>query len=100
MGSPSNHLNGPVSFDTFLAKLGIIKPSNPCGPVAQLGARFNGIEEVAGSTPARSTIFFQTGWHWLDIAPLPITAVTPIAASAIADSWKTCSAWNRANFNA
>ena len=24
--------------------------------MAQLGARFNGIEEVAGSTPARSTI--------------------------------------------
>ena len=27
----------------------------PCGPVAQLGARFNRTEEVAGSNPARST---------------------------------------------
>ena len=27
------------------------------GPVAQLGARFHGMEEVAGSIPARSTIF-------------------------------------------
>ena len=26
------------------------------GPVAQLGARFHGMEEVAGSIPARSTI--------------------------------------------
>ncbi len=28
------------------------------GPVAQLGARFNGIEEVTGSNPVRSTILF------------------------------------------
>jgi hypothetical protein len=27
------------------------------GPVAQLGARFHGMEEVAGSNPARSTIY-------------------------------------------
>ncbi len=27
------------------------------GPVAQLGARFHGMEEVAGSIPARSTNF-------------------------------------------
>ena len=33
------------------------KSADERGPVAQLGARFNGIEEVAGSTPARSTIF-------------------------------------------
>ena len=30
------------------------------GPVAQLGARFHGMEEVAGSIPARSTIFSTT----------------------------------------
>jgi hypothetical protein len=29
----------------------------PCGPVAQLGARFHGMEEVVGSIPTRSTIF-------------------------------------------
>src|SRR3954470_24006248 len=28
----------------------------PCGPVAQLGARLNGIQEVTGSIPVRSTI--------------------------------------------
>jgi hypothetical protein len=28
---------------------------SPSGPVAQLGARVNGIHEVAGSIPARST---------------------------------------------
>ena len=27
-----------------------------CGPVAQLGARFHGMEEVVGSIPTRSTI--------------------------------------------
>src|SRR5512141_2632691 len=30
-----------------------------CGPVAQLGARFHGMEEVVGSIPTRSTISFQ-----------------------------------------
>src|SRR3954468_5754434 len=28
-----------------------------CGPVAQLGARFHGMEEVDGSNPSRSTKF-------------------------------------------
>ena len=28
-----------------------------CGPVAQLGARFHGMEEVVGSNPTRSTSF-------------------------------------------
>ena len=30
-------------------------PSNTSGPVAQLGARFHGMEEVVGSIPTRST---------------------------------------------
>src|SRR5580700_10376092 len=30
------------------------------GPVAQLGARFHGMEEVVGSIPTRSTIFSVT----------------------------------------
>ena len=30
------------------------------GPVAQLGARFHGMEEVVGSIPTRSTIFSST----------------------------------------
>src|ERR1051326_1152904 len=30
------------------------------GPVAQLGARFHGMEEVVGSIPTRSTIFFPS----------------------------------------
>jgi hypothetical protein len=29
-----------------------------CGPVAQLGARFHGMEEVVGSNPTRSTNIF------------------------------------------
>jgi hypothetical protein len=29
------------------------------GPVAQLGARLNGIQEVAGSIPARSTNYIN-----------------------------------------
>ena len=31
------------------------------GPIAQLGARLNGIEKVVGSNPTRSTI--TAGWH-------------------------------------
>ncbi|SPF33492.1 conserved hypothetical protein [Candidatus Sulfotelmatobacter kueseliae] len=34
--------------------------SNQCGPVAQLGARFHGMEEVVGSIPTRSTIISTT----------------------------------------
>jgi hypothetical protein len=30
-----------------------------CGPVAQLGARFHGMEEVIGSIPIRSTNHFN-----------------------------------------
>jgi hypothetical protein len=30
-----------------------------CGPVAQLGARFHGMEEVVGSIPTRSTNFIR-----------------------------------------
>ena len=32
----------------------VVSPSNS-GPVAQLGARFHGMEEVVGSIPTRST---------------------------------------------
>ena len=38
----------------------ILQMSNTCGPVAQLGARFHGMEEVVGSNPTRSTKFGQT----------------------------------------
>jgi hypothetical protein len=33
--------------------------SSLCGPVAQLGARFHGMEEVTGSIPVRSTNQFK-----------------------------------------
>ena len=36
------------------------------GPVAQLGARFHGMEEVVGSIPTRSTIF-----KYLQLSPFP-----------------------------
>ena len=35
--------------------LKIANSSSLCGPVAQLGARFHGMEEVNGSNPFRST---------------------------------------------
>jgi hypothetical protein len=35
--------------------MGVRFPGN--GPVAQLGARLNGIQEVTGSIPVRSTTF-------------------------------------------
>jgi hypothetical protein len=34
--------------------------SSKSGPVAQLGARFHGMEEVIGSIPIRSTNFLST----------------------------------------
>ncbi len=40
-------------------ELGMLQQNNGCpslcGPVAQLGARFHGMEEVTGSIPVRST---------------------------------------------
>jgi hypothetical protein len=39
-----------------------------CGPVAQLGARFHGMEEVVGSIPTRSTIFTLRINHFQNIA--------------------------------
>jgi hypothetical protein len=36
----------------------VLSPTS--GPVAQLGARFHGMEEVVGSIPTRSTIFSTT----------------------------------------
>ena len=33
-----------------------VRPPQDVGPVAQLGARLNGIQEVTGSIPVRSTI--------------------------------------------
>src|SRR5581483_3714573 len=35
-------------------------PFARCGPVAQLGARFHGMEEVVGSIPTRSTKYFNS----------------------------------------
>jgi hypothetical protein len=57
------------------------------GPVAQLGARFHGMEEVIGSIPTRSTIFPTTysnhllpigsiKWQILKISKLPLRAVS------------------------
>jgi hypothetical protein len=37
--------------------------SSLCGPVAQLGARFHGMEEVTGSIPVRSTNPFNNLDH-------------------------------------
>src|ERR1700688_3345321 len=48
------------------ARMNLVFPSVPFsrapnrGPVAQLGARFHGMEEVVGSIPTRSTIFSST----------------------------------------
>ncbi len=43
------------------AKIGEVLPES--GPVAQLGARFHGMEEVIGSIPIRSTKYsFTNQW--------------------------------------
>jgi len=46
---------------------------SPRGPVAQLGARFHGMEEVVGSIPTRSTNFQSARWG-RSFAPLRISA--------------------------
>jgi hypothetical protein len=45
------------------------------GPVAQLGARFHGMEEVVGSIPTRSTIHNQL---LTAISSSPFTVVVPM----------------------
>ncbi len=39
------------------------------GPVAQLGARLNGIQEVTGSIPVRSTIFLTFAFLTFPVIP-------------------------------
>jgi hypothetical protein len=46
---------GAVFSDTPRASMNVLRSRS--GPVAQLGARLNGIQEVTGSTPVRSTIY-------------------------------------------
>src|ERR1700754_3800448 len=48
------------AFDVFLMLQQNKGCPHHCGPVAQLGARFHGMEEVIGSIPIRSTkTFFE-----------------------------------------
>ncbi len=47
----------------------------PSGPVAQLGARFHGMEEVIGSIPIRSTNHFSS----LEAPPFLIAAARSVA---------------------
>ncbi len=54
-------LRGPVAAETVASREAICYigssglPGPPLGAVAQLGERFNGIEEVEGSSPSSST---------------------------------------------
>jgi hypothetical protein len=60
----------------------VLSPTS--GPVAQLGARFHGMEEVVGSIPTRSTIFsmhykrasrFRRRKQCVAPAPFPVAAL-------------------------
>lgn len=65
---PARHFSGlaftreraqaPLAL-TALGDSAMIKTASPCGPVAQLGERLNGIQEVRGSSPLGSTKFFK-----------------------------------------
>ena len=48
----------PAGLRTLAAVLRLCIPRVVNGPVAQLGARLNGIQEVTGSNPVRSTNSF------------------------------------------
>src|SRR5512140_2304352 len=59
-----------------------------CGPVAQLGARFHGMEEVIGSIPIRSTKSFvrlqlPRSWAWLGVHAARRTQFVDLAAISL-----------------
>ncbi len=54
----TNPVGQPPKFDEP-RRLNENKKVGHCGPVAQLGARFHGMEEVIGSIPIRSTKLHQ-----------------------------------------
>ena len=51
---------GPLFDYRFAVRENCWKEFLPRGPVAQLGARFHGMEEVVGSIPTRSTKSIRT----------------------------------------
>src|ERR1700735_5513582 len=57
--SPDDNAAGAVATCGGFDGLGMLRQNKGCrclcGPVAQLGARFHGMEEVIGSIPIRST---------------------------------------------
>jgi hypothetical protein len=57
--SPDDNVEELVATCGAFDGLGMLQQnkgcSSLCGPVAQLGARFHGMEEVIGSIPIRST---------------------------------------------
>ena len=58
---------------------GLVVSVSPAGPVAQLGARLNGIQEVTGSIPVRSTKPFfpsETVLKTGSVVPVP-TSLSP-----------------------
>ncbi len=61
--SPDDNGEGVVATCGAFDGLGMLQQnkgcSSLCGPVAQLGARFHGMEEVIGSIPIRSTNQFN-----------------------------------------
>jgi hypothetical protein len=74
------------------------------GPVAQLGARFHGMEEVVGSIPTRSTIFRQADVAQLVEQPIrnrQVSGSSPLVGSIsnLPDVSARCSEW-RSTFEA
>jgi hypothetical protein len=61
--------------------------SSKRGPVAQLGARFHGMEEVVGSIPTRSTIFQLLA----DTRPFNLVSLGVTTQQALRFSWKRSS---------
>src|SRR6185437_5561238 len=60
-----------LTNQTILNDNGYIEYIPACGPVAQLGARFHGMEEVVGSIPTRSTIKSTT----CKLPPFPLGVI-------------------------
>src|ERR1700722_5903342 len=64
--------------DSALPSIPILRVSDR-GPVAQLGARFHGMEEVVGSIPTRSTKSFSPIFYYECILPSNAGSFRPSA---------------------
>ena len=78
----------PLSFDDSIP-VGENRVNLASGPVAQLGARFHGMEEVVGSIPTRSTnSSLNVCYYFQPFSKLCLTSL-PLPMPPAASSWRS-----------